>query len=177
MLRKKKAFWHLIKCLLKCFKTYPSELIEARWWMFTTGNGVIIGSGNGLRTEVLLEPTVIDRHQNHSPEGNNTGIDQDKDREIVLENCKFKNTPRLPRTSELTHWGRMTHTVKPLWKGQECLTKVAKLGPSPCTILYISCLFYPSWQATSFERPPSQVTFIEGFHCICVTKLGHHCFR
>ena len=53
----------------------------------------------------------------------------------------------------------------PLWKGQGCLTKVAKFGPFPCTILYKSCLFYPSWQATSFERPPSWVAFIEGFHC------------
>ena len=57
-------------------------------------------------------------------------------------------------------------TVEALWKGQECLTKVAKLVPFPCTILYNTCLFYPSWQATSFERPPSQVAFIEGFHCI-----------
>ena len=61
---------------------------------------------------------------------------------------------------------RFSDTVKPLWKGQECLTKVAKFGPFPCTILYKSCLFYPSWQATSFERPPSWVAFIEGFHCI-----------
>ena len=51
------------------------------------------------------------------------------------------------------------------WKGQECLTKVAKLGPFPCTILYKSCLFYPSWQATSFETPPSWVAFVERFHC------------
>ena len=57
-----------------------------------------------------------------------------------------------------------TCTVKPLWKGQECLTKVAKFGLRPCTILYKSCLFYPSWQATSFERPPSWAAFIEGFH-------------
>ena len=57
------------------------------------------------------------------------------------------------------------NTVEPLWKGQECLTKVAKLGPFPCTILYKSYLFYPSWQATSFERPASWVAFIEGFHC------------
>ena len=32
----------------------------------------------------------------------------------------------------------------------ECLTNVAKFGPFPCTILYKSCLFYPSWQASSF---------------------------
>ena len=64
---------------------------------------------------------------------------------------------------------------EPLWKGQECLTKVAKLGPFPCTILYKSCLFYPSWQATPFERPPSWVAFIEGFHCIfnsCLQSWG-----
>ena len=36
------------------------------------------------------------------------------------------------------------YTVEPLWKGQENLTKVAKIGPFPCTILYKSCLFYPS---------------------------------
>ena len=58
-------------------------------------------------------------------------------------------------------------TVEPLWKGQECLTKVVKFGPFRYNILYKSCLFYPSWQATSFERPPSWVAFIEGFHCIC----------
>ena len=57
-------------------------------------------------------------------------------------------------------------TVEPLWKGQESLTKVAKFGPFPRTILYKSYLFYPSWQATSFERPLSWVAFIEGFHCI-----------
>ena len=34
-----------------------------------------------------------------------------------------------------------TFTVEPFWKGQECLTKVAKFGA--CTILYKSCLFYP----------------------------------
>ena len=38
-----------------------------------------------------------------------------------------------------------------LWKGQESLTKVAKFGPFPLTILYKSCLFYPSWQATSLK--------------------------
>ena len=27
---------------------------------------------------------------------------------------------------------------------------------------------YHSWQATSFERPPSWVAFIEGFHCTCI---------
>ena len=55
--------------------------------------------------------------------------------------------------------------MEPLWKGQECLIKIAKFGPFPCTILYKSCSFYPSWQATSFERPSSGVAFIEGFHC------------
>ena len=58
------------------------------------------------------------------------------------------------------------YTVEPLWKGQESLTKVAKFGQFQCTILYKSCLFYPSWQVTSFERPPFWVAFIEGFHCI-----------
>ena len=58
------------------------------------------------------------------------------------------------------------HTAEPLWKGQECLIKVAKFGPFPCTILYKSCLFYPSWQATSFERPPFWMAFVEGFHCM-----------
>ena len=56
-------------------------------------------------------------------------------------------------------------TVEPLWKGQGNLTKVAEFCPFPCTILYKSCLFYPSWQATSFERPPSWLAFIKGFHC------------
>ena len=60
---------------------------------------------------------------------------------------------------------KYAHTVEPLWKGQESLTKVAKFGPFPSTILYKSCLFYPSWQATSFERPPSWVAFVEGFDC------------
>ena len=61
------------------------------------------------------------------------------------------------------------NTVEPIWKGQESLTKVTKFGPFPCTILYNSWLFYPSWQATCFERPLSWVAFIEGFHCISVS--------
>ena len=61
---------------------------------------------------------------------------------------------------------KFTYAVEPLRKGQECLTKVAKFGLFLCIILYKSCLFYPSWQATSFERPPFWVAFIEGFHCI-----------
>ena len=65
----------------------------------------------------------------------------------------------------------VSNTVEPLWKGQESLTKVAKIGPFSRTILYKSCLFYPSWQATSFERPPSWVAFIEGFHCIIKTHV------
>ena len=46
------------------------------------------------------------------------------------------------------------HTVEPLWKSQECLTKVAKFGPFPCTILYNSCFILPLmtghlfWKAT-----------------------------
>ena len=66
----------------------------------------------------------------------------------------------------------LVHTVEPLWKGQECLTKVAKFGPLPGIVLYKSCLFYPSWQATSFERPPFGVAFIEGLHCICIITWG-----
>ena len=62
-------------------------------------------------------------------------------------------------------------TVSHNWKGQESLTKVAKFDQFPCTILYKSCLFYPSWQATSFERPPYWVAFIEGFHC---TKFNQY---
>ena len=62
------------------------------------------------------------------------------------------------------------HTVKPLWKGQECLTKVAKFGPFPCTILNKSWLFYPSWQAASFERPTFWVAFIERFYCMLISK-------
>ena len=62
-------------------------------------------------------------------------------------------------------------TVEPLWKGQESLTEVAKFGPFSCIVLYKSCLFYPSWQATSFERPPSWVAFIEGFHCIRIRTI------
>ena len=67
--------------------------------------------------------------------------------------------------STLLSW----NTVGPLWKGQESLTKVAKFVPFSRTILYKPCLFYPSWQATSFERPPSWVAFIDGFHCIPVS--------
>ena len=61
--------------------------------------------------------------------------------------------------------------VEPLWEGQESFTKVAKFGPFPRTILYKSCWFYPSWQATSFERPSSWLAFIEGFHCILIQTL------
>ena len=61
---------------------------------------------------------------------------------------------------------RRCTTVEPLWKGQESLTKVAKFGPFRRIILYKSCLFCPSWQATSFERPPNWVAFIKGFHSI-----------
>ena len=65
---------------------------------------------------------------------------------------------------------------EPLWKGQGCLTKVAIFDPFPFTILYKSCLFHlcisPSWQTTSFERPPSWVAFLEGFHCVlCKTVV------
>ena len=67
--------------------------------------------------------------------------------------------------------------MEPLWKGQESLTKVAKFGPFPCTILYKSYLFYPSWQATSFERPLSWVAFIEGFHCSALTGACFACLQ
>ena len=68
------------------------------------------------------------------------------------------------------------YTVETLWKAYVCLTKVAKFGPFSCTILYKSCLSNPSWQATSSEKPPSWVTFVEGFHCI-VTGTSEHVFR
>ena len=61
---------------------------------------------------------------------------------------------------------KLLHTVEPLWKCQGCPTKVAKYGPFPCIILYKSYLLYHLWQATSFERPPFWVAFVEGFHCI-----------
>ena len=74
--------------------------------------------------------------------------------------------PSWDRCEQTKHW-ILVNTVESLQKGQECLTKGAKFGTFACTILYKSCLFYPSWQATSFERPPSWVAFIDGFHCIC----------
>ena len=62
--------------------------------------------------------------------------------------------------------------MEPLWKCQESLTKFAKFGRLPRTILYKSRLSYPSWQTTSIERPPSWVAFLEGFDCIfTVQKL------
>ena len=69
-----------------------------------------------------------------------------------------------------------THRFKPRvqWnpsgKDQERLTKVAKFDTFPCTIVYKSYIFYSSWQATSFERPPSWVAFIYGLHC--TVKVG-----
>ena len=63
--------------------------------------------------------------------------------------------------------------MEPVWKGQDCLNKVAKFGPFPCTILYKSCLFYPSTQASSFERPPSWVAFITGFQYISIYHKSH----
>ena len=61
-------------------------------------------------------------------------------------------------------------TMTPLWIGHECLTKLTKFGPYPCTILYKLCLFYPWSQAIYFKRPPSWVAFIEGLHCILRTR-------
>ena len=75
----------------------------------------------------------------------------------------------LDKTDLATSWRYgidFKSTVEPLWKDQECLTKVVKFGPFPCTLpctlLYKSCLFYPSLEATTFDRAPSWVTFIEG---------------
>ena len=48
----------------------------------------------------------------------------------------------------------------PSGKARNVSLKFVKFGPIPCPILYKSSLFYPSWQATSFERPPSRVAFI-----------------
>ena len=66
---------------------------------------------------------------------------------LLINQQTFSCNPILLTTKNLS-------TVEPLWKGQECLTKVAKFCSFPCTTLCKSCLFYPSWQATSFERPP-----------------------
>ena len=68
------------------------------------------------------------------------------------------------------------NTVEPLWKGHESLTNIAKVGPFPRIILYKSCLIYPSWQATAFERPLSWMAFIERFHCTsyCFQKITVH---
>ena len=52
-----------------------------------------------------------------------------------------------------------------LWKGKESLTKVAKFGPFPRTILYKVCLFYPSWRATSL-RGHHLGWPREGSHCM-----------
>ena len=79
---------------------------------------------------------------------------------------KLKFSKMLTKIAIFQNFSQIWYTVEPLWKGQESLTKVAKFGQFQCTILYKSCLFYPSWQATSFERPPFWVAFIEGFHCI-----------
>ena len=86
-----------------------------------------------------------------------------------LEKRYHKISRKCQTTQPTVTWNCIQNTavinVEPLWKGQECLTKVVKFGPFPCAILYKSCLFHPSWQATSFERPPSWVAFTEGFHC------------
>ena len=66
---------------------------------------------------------------------------------------------------------RFHYTVEPLWKRKECLTKVAKFGPFPCTILYKSCLSYPSWQATSFEGHLGWPLNIDVFQCIFLLSL------
>ena len=66
----------------------------------------------------------------------------------------------------------ITYTVESLRKGQECLIEVAKFSPFLSTILHKSCLFYPSWQATTIERPSSWAAFTEGFHCICAINMA-----
>ena len=81
---------------------------------------------------------------------------------ILLLTCLFIS--KMPQTLAEIHWN-------PSGKGQGSLSKVAKFGLFPCTILYKSCLFYPCWQVTSFERPPSWVAFIEGFHCTCIQNM------
>ena len=81
-------------------------------------------------------------------------------------------TARQTLSNEI-QWNFNWNTVEPIWKGQESVTKVAKFGPFTRTILYKSCLFYPPWQATSFERPTSWVAFIEGFHCTNIFIWGN----
>ena len=78
-----------------------------------------------------------------------------------------------PVTILWRHHRRLCHrnTVEPLWKGQKSLTKVAKFRLFPCTILYKSCLCYPSWHATSFERPPSWMAYIERFTAACNAEM------
>ena len=65
----------------------------------------------------------------------------------------------------------LTYNGTPLERPGNYHFKVTKFGPFPRTIFHKSCLFYPSWQATSFERPPSWVAFIEGFHTTKMRRL------
>ena len=107
----------------------------------------------------------------------NAPMDRQASNESVMSSAGTSNTVLSNSANNGFHplseyQPRYEHTVEPLWKRQECLTKVAKFGPFPYNILYKSCLFYPSWQATSFERPPSWVAFIEGFHCISDSKYN-----
>ena len=53
-----------------------------------------------------------------------------------------------------TWFGTILYTMEPLWRGQECLTKVAKFDPYSGTILYKSCFFTPH------DRPP----LLKGHH-------------
>ena len=76
--------------------------------------------------------------------------------------------------NKLTNHLPFKTSVEPLSKDQESFTLVAKSGAFLRNILYKSCLFYPSWQATSFERPPSWVAFIEGFHCNMQKVVDHN---
>ena len=60
----------------------------------------------------------------------------------------------------------------PSGKARNVSLKLQYFGTFPCTILYKSCLFYHSWHVTSFEKWPSRVAFIEGFHCMLFWKAS-----
>ena len=56
----------------------------------------------------------------------------------------------------------------PSGKAKNVSLKLQNLAHFHAPFFSKSCLFYPSWQATSFERPLFWVAFMEGFNCICV---------
>ena len=75
-------------------------------------------------------------------------------------------------------WGKILCTHLVIWNvciyngtPLESLTKDAKFGQLPRTILYTPCMFYPLWQATSLRGPLSKVAFIKEFHCITHTMF------